>query len=443
MAKGKKKSVRKSRAAPPPRRVRVRMYRHGFGDCFLVSVPRGADGDEAHLMIDFGLLLGTPDQAARMTEVAEDIAAVTGGRVDVLAVTHEHWDHVSGFVQAHEALSKIEFGAVWMSWAENPGDEQAQKLERARDRALRMLGLAQAQLGLAGAPEAEPLAAVLSFFGSAGRTTRDALERARGYAGDSGPRYLEPGTTLDFAETGARVHVLGPPRDEALLLRSNPSSANPETFHFALDGVDPDELAQCLSEDDPEAPFAPRWRIPMTLARAMPFFRDRLDAPAESWRRIDMAWLEGAAELALRIDSDTNNSSLVLAIELADGAVLLFAGDAQVGNWLSWQDLSLEDGRKGPDLLERTVLYKAGHHGSHNATLHEKGLFQMRDLQVALIPVEKETAMRRRWTRIPLDRLVEELDARTGGRVLQSDTAAPPATKGMVTETPLYFDVVL
>ena len=49
--------------------------------------------------------------------------------------------------------------------------------------------------------------------------------------------------------------------------------------------------------------------------------------------------IEGAGRLALQLDSDTNNTSLVLAIELiASGRVLLFPGDAQVGNWLSWHE---------------------------------------------------------------------------------------------------------
>src|SRR6266699_2202355 len=68
------------------------------------------------------------------------------------------------------------------------------------------------------------------------------------------------------------------------------------------------------------------------------------------------------------LDSMTNNTSLVLAIELADGDVLLFAADAQVGNWLSWQDLKWTVGTSpvtGPDLLKRTIFYKVGHHGSH------------------------------------------------------------------------------
>ena len=65
--------------------------------------------------------------------------------------------------------------------------------------------------------------------------------------------------------------------------------------------------------------------------------------------------------LAMQLDHDTNNTSLVLAFELGPkkegGPVLLFAADAQVGNWLSWQNVTWTfDGRTitGPDLLKRT-----------------------------------------------------------------------------------------
>ena len=100
---------------------------------------------------------------------------------------------------------------------------------------------------------------------------------------------------------------------------------------------------------------------------------------AQSWRRIDEDWLGSAAQFALNLDSATNNTSLVLAIELSPGGeVLLFPADAQVGNWLSWQKVQWSlDGNKtvtATDLLKRTVFYKVGHHGSHNATLREHGL---------------------------------------------------------------------
>src|SRR5207247_1037341 len=73
-------------------------------------------------------------------------------------------------------------------------------------------------------------------------------------------------------------------------------------------------------------------------------------------------------------NDQTNNASLVLAFELGKGGkVLLFAADAQRGNWASWTKKSWRDGDKtvqAKDLMSRTVLYKVGHHGSHNATLN-------------------------------------------------------------------------
>jgi len=78
-----------------------------LGDCILITLPRtSVEGsrDVYHIMIDRGVILGTPDGAAKMTEVVEDIAATTGGEIDLLVVSHEHWDHLSGFVQAKESF---------------------------------------------------------------------------------------------------------------------------------------------------------------------------------------------------------------------------------------------------------------------------------------------------------------------------------------------------
>src|SRR5207253_665387 len=85
-------------------------------------------------------------------------------------------------------------------------------------------------------------------------------------------------------------------------------------------------------------------------------------------------------QLALKLDNDTNNTSLVFAIELVQTRdVLLFAADAQVGNWQSWENVafSLPSTREqlpAHALLKRAVFYKVGHHGSHNATLKRGGL---------------------------------------------------------------------
>jgi hypothetical protein len=118
-----------------------------------------------------------------------------------------------------------------------------------------------------------------------------------------------------------------------------------------------------------------------------------------------------------------------LAIELKkSGSVLLFPGDAQVGNWLSWEDVTWQvDGEEvtSRDLLARTVLYKVGHHGSHNATLREKGLERMTDDRLAaMIPVDGKMAEKKRW-KMPYEPLYERLQSLCKGRIIRLDTGTP------------------
>src|SRR5690606_28570407 len=95
-------------------RVRVRMYGQGLGDCFLLTFPavepQAAESHprQVHVLIDCGVVMGTPDDAERMRKIVADIADATEGHLDVLVITHEHWDHLSGFVKAREEWSRIE-----------------------------------------------------------------------------------------------------------------------------------------------------------------------------------------------------------------------------------------------------------------------------------------------------------------------------------------------
>ena len=74
--------------------------------------------------------------------------------------------------------------------------------------------------------------------------------------------------------------------------------------------------------------------------------------------------------------------------------MLLIAGDAQVGNWESWQSWTCGQ-VTGPDLLKRTIFYKVGHHGSHNATLKGHGVEEMDALKAAIIPVDEVEAKKK------------------------------------------------
>ncbi len=423
----KSASVQRESAA-----VKVRMYRQGLGDCFLVTLPR-MGGKPYYLMIDCGVILGTPDAASKMKGVVDDVIATTGGHLDLLIVTHEHWDHLSGFLQAKDLFTRIKIDKVWLAWTEDRKDELANKL-RSERQALRMaLTSACARMRMGGTHDST-VEGLMEFFGAAGQgTTGEALEVVKGLCQDV--RYCRPvDQPVALEGVDARLYVLGPPHDESMIKRFNPSKIHPETYGAAAN-LDGQTLA--VADRDLQAPFDPIVQIPIEAARQMPFFQARYwgedseaakgNEPAkkaesastgkaavdQSWRRIDGDWLAGSTNLALQLDSATNNTSLALAIELGDGKVLLFAADAQVGNWLSWQDLSWNVGGKtvtGPDLLKRTHLYKTGHHGSHNATLREKGLKLMSALEIALIPVDHEMALKKGWGKIPLDELEQHLN---------------------------------
>ena len=208
-------------------------------------------------------------------------------------------------------------------------------------------------------------------------------------------------------------------------------------------GAFPATVVSLLEGDAIDPPFSPTMAIPIERARVMAFFQDNYWANENAqWRRIDTDWLGAAFDLALAMQSATNNTSLVLAIEFADGDVLLFAGDAQVGNWLSWQDRKWTiDGREvtGPELLARTIFYKVGHHGSHNATLKAKGLEMMVSLKTAAIPVDQVVAKKMRWGAMPLSRLVDELKARTNDRTFRTDITPKDQCTGVTVED-LYYE---
>jgi hypothetical protein len=96
----------------------------------------------------------------------------------------------------------------------------------------------------------------------------------------------------------------------------------------------------------------------------------------------------------------------------------------------------------GPDLLRRTIFYKVGHHGSHNATLREKGLDMMDGLEAVMIPVDHAMAVKKRWGNMPLPELVEALNKKAGGAVFRTDEPAPKVRQ-KVAATELYFEVTL
>src|SRR4051794_3766303 len=89
------------RMMPAASGVRVRMYCQGLGDCFLLCF-RGKLNDPVYMLIDCGVILGTSNPQTIMVQVVQNIIKATGGHIHYLLGTHQHWDHLSGFIQAQK-----------------------------------------------------------------------------------------------------------------------------------------------------------------------------------------------------------------------------------------------------------------------------------------------------------------------------------------------------
>jgi hypothetical protein len=475
-----------------PGGVSVRMYKQGLGDCFLLSFPVAGRAKPVRVMIDCGVLKRTENEAIKLRSVVDDIAEETGGVVDLLIITHEHWDHIAGFSHAQDYFQaqpgqkapKLQFGRVWLSWAENvKGDDLAKsvlddlgKKKKAAKVALGLvdsLGLEDHWTPLAASNDAnarrmlddvETARAVFAFLGedptpasklaATGATAKPAA-RPPGVTG------LSLGETMDWLRSlvkpgdfcvpgqcrgvpgvdGVNAYILGPPRDESLIKKMDATGEEGYALASKVSFLGAAERLEAPPDGKPApGPFSVKLRVSREQAMESPFFRkaygfpdDPLGDEGETWRRIDDEWLaSGLGQLALQIDSRVNNTSLAVAFELPDGRTLIFPGDAQFGNWLSWDTLKFQD-EAGKDLaattkqlLNRAVFYKVGHHGSHNAT-RPASLHQMTgsDL-VAMIPTDEVFALKQpkpgSW-RMPAQGVATDVAKFTGNRILRADRA--------------------
>jgi hypothetical protein len=481
------------RLIPPAGGVAVRMYRQGLGDCFLLAFATNKPRQPTYVLIDCGVHGAQKHGRDNIELIVEDVIAATRGRIDTLVVTHEHIDHLSAFVSAGDKIAKYQRSSpktsnqsnklrikqLWLGWTENPDDPVANSLLKSRKTAHRAIVAALHQLdahareGRLGARESlaaqARLQTALSFFvadpaerpvvSEADRQPRSAAsesayellrERAGSFA------YLLPGQPpLPIpGAPAARAYVLGPPREVRLLKKSSPSSGDAQetylttasgllSFAAAALGADSSTAADddVLGESDRNElcnPFGSEYRVSEKDARKSSFFQTYygMGAPhhESGWREIDADWLFAAEQLALDLDSHTNNTSLALAFELGPigrGPVLLFAADAQVGSWLSWSSLAWPSSPvvDVASLFARTALYKVGHHASHNATLRrdadgaDYGLELMPEGLIAMIPVDAAAAARLRGWHMPAPNLYDALLRKCRNNVLRSDEA--------------------
>ncbi|MCP4072432.1 MAG: hypothetical protein GY742_11925 [Hyphomicrobiales bacterium] len=488
----------------PKTGVNVRMYRQGHGDCFLLAFPRKGGGDPVYMMIDCGYKPGSQiSDRVKATNVVKDIADATGKKLDVVAVTHEHQDHVNALTK----FKDFDIGVAWFAWTEDPDDDDANELRRRHtDQLLGLIGArnqlhslaavdgnknaesAQARLDqllmleLGGEDEMSIVSGAWLTMGFGASSSSDpsksqnkrAMEVIKASAKRRIEYILPHDDILEVPDAeGVRVFALGPPKNDDLLKDEDPkgdssfpgheiASAGSLSFFAAArergttagEAGTPFAVEYGLAKDDALNPNPTGQDDPERLNR---FFgdhygRDDSDddddviASNAKWRRIDEEWLYAAETFALKLNRGINNTSLVLAFELVQtGKVLLFVGDAQNGNWKSWDDghwLEGEDKITAKNLLERTVLYKVGHHGSHNATLKGKHASNYPNLGwmghgkyakefTALIPANRSWALKKAKWNHPLPAIKHALERKANGRVLQLDTGLPAKPDGV------------
>lgn len=449
--------------------IQFRMYNTGsVGDCLLLLFKKGKTISFS-MLIDCG---GWNTNAALITPVVEQIREACNGSLDLLVVTHQHLDHVSGFNQAKSVFDQIAVKKVWMSWVENKSDPIAKVLKTKYGKALRKLdgdaarAMAQLKSHAQAAPQVrgfdaktarrqqrmEDTLRLIEFEmgyepGQKGaKAARPTNDTAMEYVRDKGEiEYRLPGEVVSglAGAEGIKFYILGPPRDRDMKFFKI-ALKEEEMYHLAMNS--PTEQTDMPAEESiletgilleaGVSPFGAEYA--MNAAELRAFNRDYQSEDMQ-WRQIETDWLETAASIALRATRLTNNTSLAMAIEFEDsGRVLLLPGDAQSGNWMGWhkpdvsRDLKQNGGLSTVELLNHTVFYKVGHHGSHNGTASVSGLEHMKspDL-VAMMPLV-QSAVPDEWggaNNFPAKALYKVLIEKTKGRLLRTDEGAVTAAK--------------
>lgn len=423
------------------------MYRQGLGDCFLLQFCED-DRIICKVLIDCGTF-DNNDSPQKLRAIAQNIIEEFDGKLDLLIVTHEHQDHVYGFLVAQDLWNKIKIGRYWLAWTEDPVNDLAKDIKRelskkkqALHAALKML--AKVDSTTLSADQNKRLKGVkdivqseLSFQGISGRknVTQEAMDYIRQRAAKGNVEYLYPGKITTVPKLSEiKALVLGPPEDAAKMKRMH-SKKEGVMYLDGMSATAATSLVNALIDaeaesSNPEKAFEEKYVYTKRDSNAADEITNLYEKPGEEWRKINDDWLYSADTLALHIGNYTNNTSLALAFYLSSGEVLLFPGDAQLGNWEGWLEhtFRLKDENTGKvndlraeDWLKRTIFYKASHHGSHNGTLKDAGLELMdSEKLVIMLPVDKRDPKTSQYG-FPYKKLETRIVEKAKSRVIRLD----------------------
>jgi beta-lactamase superfamily II metal-dependent hydrolase len=373
--------------------IRIRMYRIGFGDCFLVSLPVKDEDSKSsykHILVDCGV--HSRGDIKTMEQAIDNIAEVTGKKLAVVIGSHAHQDHISGFGRFAEKFAGFDIDEVWLPWAMDKNNKIANRFIKKQAMLVSQLEEHFKALAASGTPvENGALEAVENLKGN-----EKAIELLRmGFGVNARVRYMTAGNKLKNPARiqGLSVRVLGPPTTEEFLSQMDP----PAGHHYLrlVDGnVEPADAAPIFSHKwiaGENATGVPR--LPPDEAREL---KERAAFPLD--------------DLAFALTKVTNNTSLVVLLVFR-GEYLLFPGDAEYGNWRWW----LEQDDAG-DILSRISFYKVSHHGSWNGTPKDAVEKMSEGRFGAMVSTQSAP-----WKSIPKPELMSALDLRAQQRIVRSD----------------------
>jgi hypothetical protein len=326
----------------------IRLFDVGLGDCIYCRIPKAhRDGRDFHILIDCGTLSSTSYLSAAIENLKPSLPLIEGKRrVDLLVVTHEHKDHMTGF--GMKLWDDFSFGAIWMNAAMDPNHPEAERTKKLHGFAAGAMAQAL-RLNLALGPGLMELANVMALNEDAMRTLRETLPRASKIK----PTYVHAASSkanLALPLEGASISVLGPERDIDFYYLGDPGDPSlRRVFGFIEAGLPPVSAA-----------------VPEPSAVATPANLDPAD-----FRQLRSRMLSTALAFAALDGKVCNNTSVVLLLEWK-GKRLLFVGDAEwdgrfkegKGN-CSWNVMW---NRRKDRLNGALAFLKIGHHGSVNAT---------------------------------------------------------------------------
>ncbi len=440
-------------------KVQVRMYRAGTGDCFALKFY---DGNKVvlRMMIDAGCISGGKDHHE---PYIRNLKKYLGDDIDVLVVTHEHYDHISMFKSCkHLFSSGFNVKEIWLGWTENDDKHQVKIWKTKYGQKKKALAAAAIKLAeslesdkklkintkidhgeqILGAKEnfVSGMDEMLSLYGMGvkkkvyvGQQAGMKVVKETIAKPTTRIRYFEPGEIIKNPcdSVGLTFYVLGPPKlYEAVKTESGKKG---EGYEHNKE-IEESELFSLAFGDNGELnengiqPFGMQYVSKKENSVTSENYKNE----DNTWRKIDSDWLMAGGPLALRMNSLTNNLSLVLAMELEETKeVLLFPGDAEYGSWRSWHQIdwpsnlgeqpSNGDKKKHftEDLLNRTIFYKVAHHTSHNGTAKRKGLDMMIDDRLVAMATLDYDRISKHWKNtMPNEQILSELLQKTKGRLM-------------------------